>query len=160
MVCYAQSFLFFLIILISCCDISCVNKKIQASVLYDFSLNELKKNGKELTAISMAEQCKTTSPIYVYNGTNGFHEKIHINQNSLFQTGSITKSFISVVVLQIAEENGLDSDSDSVISKYFPEYPKWGEVTLRQLMNMTSGIPGSGTIKGEDIFRRFTKKRV
>lgn len=56
----------------------------------------------------------------------------------LFAQGSITKSYIAAIILQLAYEGRL-SLSDP-LGKYFPEYPDWGNVTIQQLLNMTSGI--------------------
>jgi D-alanyl-D-alanine carboxypeptidase len=58
---------------------------------------------------------------------------------TLFPTGSITKSMTSVVVLQLAREGVLSLDAP--IRRWLPEYPAWGDATLRRLLNMTSGIP-------------------
>lgn len=103
-------------------------------------------------------QCKKDPPLYVFAGTNGFKNKTPVSKNSLFPIGSITKSFISVVILQIAKENNVSIDDPTLIAKYFPEYPKWGNITLRQLMNMTSGIPSNSSDSPDDIFLKFTGK--
>lgn len=131
----------------------------QKALLQNFAnqrLNDRDSLSGRITAISMATQCRKNSPIYVQAGTNGIKDLTPINENSLFQIGSITKSFISVVILQLAQENGFSLDSNTIIAKYFPEYPKWGAITLRQLMNMTSGIPANGNKRTDDIFRKFT----
>jgi D-alanyl-D-alanine carboxypeptidase len=56
----------------------------------------------------------------------------------LFRIGSITKTFTATVVLQLAEE-GLIS-LDDTLEAYFPDMPHAGEITVRQLLNHTSGI--------------------
>jgi len=114
--------------------------------------------GGRATAISMAVQCKNNSPIYVNVGTHGFHDPTPIHKNSLFRIGSITKSFISVVILQLVQEKGLSLDDSTLIAKYFPEYPKWRHITLRQLLNMTSGIPANSTGLADDIFLQFSEQ--
>lgn len=58
--------------------------------------------------------------------------------DSVFRVGSITKQFASACVLLLAEQKKLSLDDK--FSKYFPEFPRGGEVTLRQLMNHTSGV--------------------
>jgi len=57
---------------------------------------------------------------------------------NLFQIGSITKTFTAALILRL-ESSGL-LDIDDPIEKYLLEYPKWGRVTIKQLLNMTSGI--------------------
>jgi len=59
---------------------------------------------------------------------------------TLFQIGSITKSFTSAALLQLQAEKRLRIDQP--LGELLPEYPAWKEVTLRRLLHMTSGIPG------------------
>ena len=56
-----------------------------------------------------------------------------------FAIGSITKMFTAVSIMQLASRGQL-SLSDPV-SKYVPEYTNFASMTIRQLMNHTSGIP-------------------
>jgi D-alanyl-D-alanine carboxypeptidase len=115
-------------------------------------------DGGYITAISLTAQCADHAPVSEALGTNGIKDLTPINENSIFQIGSVTKAFVCVVVLQLAEENKISIDDNTVMMKWFPEYPKWGNITLRQLMNMTSGIPGNGTRLPDDIFKKFTAK--
>lgn len=62
-----------------------------------------------------------------------------ITANDLFDIGSITKSFTALLLLQLQTERKLSLDDN--LGKWLPQYPNWKEVTLRQLLNMTSGIP-------------------
>ena len=130
-------------------------------VLKDYTksmLNKKDEDGGYITAISLTSQCKDNSTISVFAGTRGIHDLTPINENSIFQIGSVTKSFVSLVILQLAEENKINIDDNSVLKKWFPEYPKWGHITLRQLMNMTSGIPGNSNNLPDNIFKYFTAK--
>lgn len=112
-----------------------------------------------VTALSMVAQCKNNPPIIIYGGFTSIDYKTPINENSLFPIASNTKSFIAVVILQLAQEYKLDLDNPNLLKKYFPEYPKWEKITPRQLLNMTSGIPGTNTGEADDIFRNFTKSQ-
>lgn len=53
--------------------------------------------------------------------------------------GSITKTFITTILLQLADEKKLSLDD--FVSKYLPDFPNGHLITLRQLANMTSGVP-------------------
>ena len=52
--------------------------------------------------------------------------------------GSITKSFTATVVLQLVDEGRLSLDD--VLSKWEPQVPGADGITIRQLLNMTSGL--------------------
>jgi CubicO group peptidase (beta-lactamase class C family) len=66
-----------------------------------------------------------------------------ITEKSLMRIGSASKSFTAFAVLQLVDEGKIQLD-DPVI-KYLPEAklddPRWKEVTIRQLLSHTSGIP-------------------
>ena len=52
--------------------------------------------------------------------------------------GSATKTFVAVVVLQLAEEGRLDLDAG--IDRFLPELPGAERITPRQLLQHTSGL--------------------
>lgn len=62
----------------------------------------------------------------------------NISEDTLFEIGSITKSFTAALLLT------LENDTFSLNNKlndWLPQYPKWGTLSLRSLLNMTSGLP-------------------
>lgn len=108
-----------------------------------------------VSAFSMVAQCKQHAPITVFGGTYTKKGRRLINKNSIFQIGSITKSFVSVVILQLVEAHKLRLNE--VIGRYFPSYPKWGKITVHQLLDMTSGIPDVGGGR-HNIYMHFTAR--
>jgi len=58
--------------------------------------------------------------------------------NTRFYIGGITKQFTAAAVLMLSEKKKLSLDD--TLDKYFPDYEAGGKVTVKQLLNMTSGI--------------------
>ena len=63
-----------------------------------------------------------------------------VNENTVFQIASVTKQFTAAGILLLVEEGKLKLDD--TLGKYISDVPaKWSGVTIRQLLNQTSGIP-------------------
>lgn len=67
---------------------------------------------------------------------------IPITPDTRFRLGSITKQFTSTLVMQMVEQGQIDLGAP--ITRYLPDYPKpnGDRITIHQLLNHTSGIPG------------------
>jgi CubicO group peptidase (beta-lactamase class C family) len=72
-------------------------------------------------------------------GTSDVATKTAATTATRFRAGSITKMFTAVAVLQLVETGRLKIDEP--LATYLPQAPHAGEVTLRQLLTHTSGIP-------------------
>ena len=71
-------------------------------------------------------------------GYANFREKTKIDDSSIFQLASVSKQFTAAAILILFEEGKLGLDDK--VTKFYPEFP-YTEVTVRQLMNHTSGLP-------------------
>jgi D-alanyl-D-alanine carboxypeptidase len=58
--------------------------------------------------------------------------------NTKFRAASITKQFTAVAILQLAESGVLSLDDP--LTKYFPEFTQGQKITIRNLLDHTSGI--------------------
>ena len=87
-----------------------------------------------------------------------------VDQDTLYQVGSTSKSFTAAVILQL-EAAGTPSLNDT-IGKWLPEYAAWKDVTIRRLLNMTSGIPTYSETQwmsrawADEAMRAFTLKEL
>ncbi|MEA2025372.1 MAG: serine hydrolase domain-containing protein [Chloroflexota bacterium] len=61
-----------------------------------------------------------------------------VEDDTQFAIASVTKTFVSALILQLAEEGKLDLDVP--FGTYFDDAPRSKTVTLRQLLSHTSGI--------------------
>ena len=75
-----------------------------------------------------------------WTGVSGYSQPgVPITTDMLFDVGSVMKNLEAALVLKLAEDGVLSLDDP--VSKYLPTYRNIdGEITLRQLLNHTSGI--------------------
>ncbi len=75
---------------------------------------------------------------YVGRVSHSLKSKL-ISGDTLFQIGSITKSFTAAIILQLEKEGKLRLGD--TLKTWLPQYNKWSAISMTQLLNMTSGIP-------------------
>ncbi|MGP1276270.1 MAG: serine hydrolase domain-containing protein [Caulobacterales bacterium] len=86
--------------------------------------------------------------ILVVNGygfANLEHE-VPVTEDTVFRIGSVTKQFTAAAILLLAEERRLSLDD--TIDAYFPDFPRGGEVTIRHLLQHTSGLHNYTSLEG------------
>ena len=145
--------------IIAICFIACQNKETSKPDKNESSINLKPKEHKHIqkslddilgkedpkigaTGISFTVQCPALQNGEAVTFNSGLQSRNGkpVTDRSLYQMGSNLKSFAAVVILQLEEEGKLSLDDK--VSKFFPdEYPKWNEITIKQLLNMTSKIP-------------------
>jgi D-alanyl-D-alanine carboxypeptidase len=72
-------------------------------------------------------------------GQRDREQQIAATVDTHYEIGSITKQFTAAAILQLQERGNLKIDAK--LATYLPDAPHAGEVTLRQLLSHTSGLP-------------------
>ena len=77
----------------------------------------------------------------VWTGQSGMAvvaEKTPVTSDTLFSVGSISKTFVAALAGRLAARGTISLDDP--LSKYVPTFPNAANISLRQLLNHTSGI--------------------
>lgn len=110
---------------------------------YDEYLNKRYEKGDFMGAVMIAKNGK---PEYIKAlGFANITTKKENNPDLKYLIGSVTKQFTAALILKLQEEGKL-STSD-YITKYFPDYKYSDKITIKNLLNHTSGIPNYTSIK-------------
>ena len=72
-------------------------------------------------------------------GLRSLSSKAPVTVDTHFEIGSVSKQFTAAAVLQLAERHQLNLNDP--LGKYAPEYALGAVVTIRELLDQTSGIP-------------------
>ncbi|WP_328321762.1 beta-lactamase family protein [Kribbella sp. NBC_00382] len=100
----------------------------------------------------LADGEQTIAPYGVLNRATG----VEVTADSLFQVGSITKTWTATLIAQLVAEGKLSLD-DPVV-KLLPEAPIDARITVRHLLTHQSGIDGdlfTDTGRGDDCLERY-----
>ena len=82
---------------------------------------------------------KDGAPVLVKGyGSANLELNVPVNNDSIFRIGSVTKQFTAAALLKLEEEGKLSLDDK--LSKYYPDFPRAADVTLKQMLHHTSGI--------------------
>lgn len=104
------------------------NIMVEAKSKYDFTAGE----------ISVLSPYISHYPINAYYGYTSKLSTQPINEFSIFQIGSITKTFTALAILKLIKEHKIKLTD--TVDKFLPQYKLWNNITIIQLLNQTSGI--------------------
>ena len=71
-------------------------------------------------------------------GFADLEQRTPVRADTVFRVGSITKEFTAAAVMKLVEARKLSLDDR--LAEHLPDFPRGGEVTIRQLLHHTSGI--------------------
>ena len=140
-------FLFVVIILINGCNTRSPSYSNDLDTIFDsvFKADEpggavlIEKNGKIIYEKGFGIEDITT--------------KKPIGTNTLFNVGSISKTFVAFGILQLAKENKLSIDDD--IYKYFPDFKDSSiakKIKIHHLLTHSSGLPDIRNVQEDSVF--------
>ncbi len=78
---------------------------------------------------------------YQVHGVRSMTSQKALKFDDCFCIGSLTKTFVAVVVMQLVDEGKISLDDS--LAQYLPDVPRAKDVTIRQLLNHTSGYGDS-----------------
>ncbi len=121
-------------------------------MIFLYSCNSQIKDMNELDVIlkKQIENHKTPSVQYaffnkdsiIYTFKDGFADiqnQKKITDKTTYNVYSITKTFTALAVLQLAEQGKIDIEQS--VKKYLPDFPYSSQITIRQLLSHSAGIP-------------------
>lgn len=149
-------FLIHLILIICCSSATCIfafvknnDQALNQDIQKILNENKLKYN---LPAISLSIQLPN-SPVENYvSGSYSLLENKAITSETLFQIGSITKTFTATILFKLIEQDKINMNDR--LEKWLPQYTRWKNRTIRDLLYHTSGFYNYTSGKSFDALLR------
>lgn len=92
------------------------------------------------------------------SGTSELGKRVSVPKNGQVRAGSNTKAFVATVVMQLVAEGKVELDKP--INHYLPGAVKDDRITVRQLLNHTSGLANYTEFMGLDKFEEVRHRYV
>ncbi len=92
---------------------------------------------KSIPGLSLSVRVGDVITVFDYGYANLEHQ-IPVTKDSIFEIGSISKTITAVGILQLRERGLIDLDD--TIEPFFRDFPRAGEITVRDLLQHSSGI--------------------
>lgn len=72
-------------------------------------------------------------------GFSDIEKKIEVSPSTTYNAFSVTKTFTALAIIQLYEKGLIDINKP--VSQYLPEFSYGSEITIKQLLNHSAGIP-------------------
>lgn len=123
-----------------------------AAAIDDIATQAIKAGGIASASIAVAKDGKII--LARAYGESNIEDDIRATPETVYRVGSVTKQFTAAAVMQLVQEGKINLDDD--ISKYLPGFPMNGrKITVRNLLNHTSGLHNYTNIESASWFRRL-----
>lgn len=96
---------------------------------------------------------KNTNKIIITSGMAELATGQQITANTVYDIGSTTKVFVSLIILQLIEENKISLDSK--LGLYTEIKPEYSDITIVELLTHTSGIPDYISNPSKDLLEAY-----
>ena len=120
----------------------------------DLIRDEMKKRDIPGLALMLVREGKPAK-----TGTYGLANlewKTPVSGDTVFEIGSVTKQFTAAGIMLLVQDGKLDLEDK--ISVHLPNTPPaWAQITVKQLLNHTSGIKSYTGLDGFELTRRLTQ---
>lgn len=110
----------------------------------DSFISYIERNGRDIGSLSI---CKNGKEIYHRDFGQQAIPGMTFNKDTRYQIGSITKLFTAVMIFQLIEKGKLKPDDK--LAAYFPDMPGAGDITLKNMLEHSSGL-GDYVFKEDD----------
>ena len=141
----------YLFILSALIILSCKEQETVSTQSFDSIFDSVFKADEPGGAVLIAKDGKI---IYEKGfGVEDINTKKAISANTLFNVGSISKTFVAFGILQLAKENKLSLDDS--IYKYFPDFKDSAiakKIKIHHLLTHSSGLPDIRNVQEDSVF--------
>lgn len=106
---------------------------------------------EKIPGMGLLYYSESTDTIMVTAGVSDISSQKQINADTVYDIGSTTKVFISLIIIQLEAEGKISLDSK--LGTYINIASKFKDIKIRELLNHTSSIPDYIKYPSDEIFK-------